>query len=662
MQVEMNRMPRACLLILGVSFLFCCPAETATTLPLAAGPYPRASRPTGAAGPLYVVADGALSAADVVTLQTLSGCLARDTPRIYRVATNMSADDSYSLWARLMAKGGVNFDSTFQDDFHGLLRHFASNITGYVTFSPGNVSVNAAITYCAGTPPPSVVVAASEPTTIAVLEAAGIKKMAALESANVAEVYAAHRSNFRHRLISFQPPSKSGNLAEYAVFSREPTLEYEGNGGGPLADIIMADVAKAGNQGAAMGWGPEVSYVRKLSAHSIYVHASDWSKDVAEVANFPVHSALKLSTPPVQPAVTSNKIVNNNNNNNTSPSLSAAAAAPSATTGSAAVAPAASAASAASAVHTASFLFTDGDNIQWLLGPWAVDNRWYGSKERGTVPAGWTISPALASLAPVVLSHAYGTATVNDSFVAGPSGVGYIYPKEYKDATGFANLTNTYFGAADLDIVNVIDDDLSAPRLAPLLEQPGVRAAFLYTGSCYAGPQGQATWVNGKPVFTARAALWGDGTMTQPTCENVTQLAKLLAGASRDPGSPAGYSLIPVHAWSHDYADVIEVVRQVEAITSSTGNGNSVRFVTPREFVDTFVANVKPNKCPTPAGSFSDSCTGCSVDQTSCVLTCKSCKGHGPTEPCNLNCCTDLSNNDGRLWCQGRECPSAASC
>ena len=36
--------------------------------------------------------------------------------------------------------------------------------------------------------------------------------------------------------------------------------------------------------------------------------------------------------------------------------------------------------------HTVSFLMSDGDNVQWTMGPWSTSDSWYGNKDRGKVP------------------------------------------------------------------------------------------------------------------------------------------------------------------------------------------------------------------------------------------------------------------------------------
>ena len=56
---------------------------------------------------------------------------------------------------------------------------------------------------------------------------------------------------------------------------------------------------------------------------------------------------------------------------------------------------------------------------------------------RGGFNMGWALSPSLADLAPSVLRWYFDTASNGfgkDFFVAGPSGVGYLYPSMYPPA------------------------------------------------------------------------------------------------------------------------------------------------------------------------------------------------------------------------------------
>jgi hypothetical protein len=46
----------------------------------------------------------------------------------------------------------------------------------------------------------------------------------------------------------------------------------------------------------------------------------------------------------------------------------------------------------------------------------------------------------------------------------------------------------------------------------------------------------------------------------------VSGLVSTLQTLPKDPSDPNSYSLIPVHAWSHNYSDVVEAARQLEAL------------------------------------------------------------------------------------------------
>ena len=52
---------------------------------------------------------------------------------------------------------------------------------------------------------------------------------------------------------------------------------------------------------------------------------------------------------------------------------------------------------------------------------------------RAPSQVGWTLSPGLAFVAPSALAHVAASRTANDELVAGPSGVGYIFPTTWPD-------------------------------------------------------------------------------------------------------------------------------------------------------------------------------------------------------------------------------------
>ena len=73
----------------------------------------------------------------------------------------------------------------------------------------------------------------------------------------------------------------------------------------------------------------------------------------------------------------------------------------------------------------AAVYISDGDNIQYCQHAMA---KIFEQGARGKMALNWTISPALADIAPMMLNYYYRKATTNDCFVSGPSGVGYAMP------------------------------------------------------------------------------------------------------------------------------------------------------------------------------------------------------------------------------------------
>ena len=65
---------------------------------------------------------------------------------------------------------------------------------------------------------------------------------------------------------------------------------------------------------------------------------------------------------------------------------------------------------------------SDGDNVQYCQH--AMSQLWE-KNGRGNIPINWTISPALVDFGPALLNYYYDTATDNDCFASGPSGIGY---------------------------------------------------------------------------------------------------------------------------------------------------------------------------------------------------------------------------------------------
>ncbi|MCR5851360.1 MAG: discoidin domain-containing protein [Bacteroidaceae bacterium] len=123
----------------------------------------------------------------------------------------------------------------------------------------------------------------------------------------------------------------------------------------------------------------------------------------------------------------------------------------------------------------ATVYISDGDNIQYCQHAMA---KIFEQSGRGKMAMNWTISPALADFAPMMLNYYYRKATTNDCFVSGPSGMGYAMPYDAHNSCYYANanasrvitpytqLTQRYIEKAGLRVITVWDDISTVQRRA----------------------------------------------------------------------------------------------------------------------------------------------------------------------------------------------------
>lgn len=115
---------------------------------------------------------------------------------------------------------------------------------------------------------------------------------------------------------------------------------------------------------------------------------------------------------------------------------------------------------------------SDGDNIQYTQR--AMRRIWdRAARSRGKVALNWTIAPGLVDIGPGIVNYYYTTATPEDCFVTGPSGMGYLMPFNTLDEpgapvglyladesrmNGYARLTETYLQRSGLRVITIWDD------------------------------------------------------------------------------------------------------------------------------------------------------------------------------------------------------------
>lgn len=534
-------------------------------------PYPSSVTPTEA---LYVVSSDTRTPAELLCLDTLAGNLARLTPRLYRVSDALwehSTSDSYAAWLREMRANGVRVDTSLvNESILSIITHFTREVKGFILANGSTTCVNslqhedpqhvAPERRCNGVNsvgtwswarPASI----SAAMTLAaagdgLIVAADLGLASRLKSLGVPLAFDARNAivnavlqrpgvldALSREIFVFQDPSKSQFLGDYSVFARAASLAF---GSDPVAQkALLGSRGGSSRLGAAFGWGPENAYVSTCNEQAVYVHASDYCMNLAALSNARVATA---------------RVANGG----------ARAATHDAADRSSSGTPRHR---RETRRHTVAFVMSDGDNLQWVLGPFSTDIRWWQSPQRGRQPVGWTLSPALAYVAPAALSTIQASRTEADELVAGPSGVGYMYPKAWPHQesaqSAFAERTSDAMQRSGMQLVNVLaqnDDPPGRAYLAPLLNETAISGAIYYPwGGGYSALAGRMWRLGDKLLVSGRVSLWGNG--TSGTMLGVQPLIDHLLAMPRIPESADGYSLIPVHVWSHSLDDVAHVVR-----------------------------------------------------------------------------------------------------
>ena len=147
-------------------------------------------------------------------------------------------------------------------------------------------------------------------------------------------------------------------------------------------------------------------------------------------------------------------------------------------------------------IYLAIFL-SDGDNVQYCQH--AMSNLW-DNKNRGEVPINWTVSPGLADFGPGLLNYYYTTATPNDFFSSGPSGLGYalIYDAHNKKWNMTkSEHTNAYTKFSQQYL------EKSGLRVITLWDEISEQQMEIYTTNCrYLYGTTQEDWERSKPLQT----------------------------------------------------------------------------------------------------------------------------------------------------------------
>ena len=307
---------------------------------------------------LYVISENDMTKAEQTMITTLQGIVSsKSNEQIYILS---DSEPDYKLWLEDLKKN-YNVKYKVIKNPWKLLKTFKSYVDGYILYTTFN--------------PPSINNAcslASLKNSLAIDEAIeemvkeqGLTKLVK-DCRNTDKYWAFNTlwdSGLNHSTVIEISPDKPMALRDYAITSKSLVFYEDNINDSSFRESIFKSMD---DNSHCLGWGPdEHTNVTIASKYGIDVTAADWSYNLSVLSSYP-------STPQKQRQDANFK--------------------------------------GEDGVHYVTFIMSDGDNQQWMLGSNYSAKNWFGSNYRGDFNLGWSINKSLYYLAPTVFHKYYDSA------------------------------------------------------------------------------------------------------------------------------------------------------------------------------------------------------------------------------------------------------------
>jgi hypothetical protein len=336
---------------------------------------------------------------------SLKGIVNKSQPRIYSCENN---SDAYG-WVLALGLSANDISNNYN-----LITKYRGELSGIVVYDDTQIDTLNLATTIAGcknalvAAPSMVSLLTSAPYNLPIV--ADLRGQFTSKLQVYQYLYDNYYPQLTHKvLVGLDPNGIKGALRDYVVATNaaviwlDPRVSAE-------STLLNSFLSKMPANSAYMGWWPEESSgVSAASAYSVSTVASDWSINLTVFGGS--SRTINVKPLPIKPAL-QNKIY-------------------------------------------LSITMSDGDNLQYM--EHSFKPHW-DSPDRGSVPLGWTVSPAMVDCAPGLLNWINNTATANDCLISGPSGLGYAYLNNWtnqNNLNAFVSKTNDYCNRAGLRVVSV---------------------------------------------------------------------------------------------------------------------------------------------------------------------------------------------------------------
>lgn len=335
------------------------------------------------------------SSAEMYLFASLKGIVNKTKPRIFSYEGDTFAEGPYT-WLQSL---GLSYTETA--DKWSLITKYRSELSGLIVYDPAQIHTVNLATVMAKSRKALI----ASPLLLSRLTAAPYNLPILVDLrgqyTSKLQVYQAMYNTYwptiDHRLlIGLNPDAHKAALREYAtalgaaVVWLDPSVAAEST----LLNSFLSSMPPGSNY---MGWWiDEAPGVQRASQYGIATIASDWCSNLTMHSGMPRMVTLKPMPP--KPALQNKLYV--------------------------------------------AFILSDGDNLQYVE---HLMRKLWNNPDRGSVPMGWTLSPAMLDAMPGALNYYWQTATDNDNLISGPSGYGYTYPNSWPNQ----NLLNQFVAKTD---------------------------------------------------------------------------------------------------------------------------------------------------------------------------------------------------------------------
>lgn len=220
--------------------------------------------------------------------------------------------------------------------------------------------------------------------------------------------------------------------------------------------------------------------------------------------------------------------------------------------------------------HFHSFIISDGDNMQWSIGNFVQNERYWANPNTREIPIGFTSCPVnLSMMAPDTYSEMMKSQQKQTTIIE--YGGGYQYPDLFASELGenadqlhreFAKKINVHMKRTGTRVFGFIVMDIDCENALKAYqiyaeEIKDIVGMFAVQYAPYHGGEGEVFWVkNSKgidiPVVTARYSLWKDLKMIPERAGTPTTLPEKINKdvEANQNAQKKTYDWTSVHAWS----------------------------------------------------------------------------------------------------------------